>query len=139
LLTARMTEESLETLAERVQEPLNTRPEGEGVVLISEDEALDALAALTTLLQRAQEAELQRKVERQLRKEWKRERDGAVVLMEKAEARERKLREALDRLVDAAEPFVPETRYSDELGDVLEGAIEIAREALRSLDSEGDG
>jgi hypothetical protein len=55
------------------------------------------------------------------------------------EARERELREALDRLVDAAEPFVPETRYSDELGDVLEGAIEIAREALRSLDSEGGG
>lgn len=39
-------------------------------------------------------------------------------------------RAALERLVECAEPFVPEERYVDEQGDNLEAAIRHAEEVL---------
>jgi hypothetical protein len=118
-----MTDESLEALAERVVTGLSHY----GSWRMQKPKREEALAALSTLLQRAQEAEreadaLTERVEVRLDEDnIYRVYDAEVERRQTAEARERMLREALETIIE-----IGETRD-----------VKIARAALRSLDSEG--
>jgi hypothetical protein len=145
LLTSRMTDESLEALAERVVTGLSHY----GSWRMQKPKREEALAALSTLLQRAQEAEreadaLTERVEVRLDEDnIYRVYDAEVERRQTAEARERKLREALEDFAKhGVRHDLNPTRKVPTPDSFWLTYIEridkaVRERALRSLDSEG--